>query len=324
MPKVSVIIPVYSVEPYIAKCARSLFTQTLDDIEYLFINDCTPDKSIAVIQKILAEEFPHRKSHVKIINMMQNSGQAKVRETGIRHATGDFIINCDSDDWVEKDADEKMYSCAIRNSAEMVFCDYYDTNGTVSFKKIQRASWDNKELLLGEFIRGSVKGSLCTVMVKKALFNNPIFTFPKGDMIEDVTMIVQLLYFSNVIVHLNEHLYYYYSNSCSITHTITKYMCRKRYQDSVENTLLIESFLHKTGIRCKYKKDITLRKIDAMSQLNPCLQDMDYLKLWRHTFNGLTEDIVSHTEKKIIIKYLLTYIGLYPIWHKLRGYKFAN
>lgn len=54
MPKVSVIVPVYGVEKYIERCARSLFEQTLDDIEYLFIDDCTPDKSIEILKNVLA------------------------------------------------------------------------------------------------------------------------------------------------------------------------------------------------------------------------------------------------------------------------------
>ena len=61
MPKVSVIIPVYGVEKYIERCARSLFKQTLDDIEYLFIDDCTPDDSVDVLRNVL-EEYPNRKS----------------------------------------------------------------------------------------------------------------------------------------------------------------------------------------------------------------------------------------------------------------------
>ena len=60
MPKVSIIIPVYGVEKYIERCSRSLFEQTLDDLEYLFIDDCTPDKSIDVLKNIL-EEYPNRK-----------------------------------------------------------------------------------------------------------------------------------------------------------------------------------------------------------------------------------------------------------------------
>ena len=60
MPKVSVIIPVYGVELYIEKCARSLFGQSLEDMEFIFVDDCTKDNSIHVLKQVL-EEYPYRK-----------------------------------------------------------------------------------------------------------------------------------------------------------------------------------------------------------------------------------------------------------------------
>ena len=68
MPKVSVIVPVYGVEIYIERCARSLFEQTLDDIEYLFIDDCTPDRSIEILKQVL-EDYPQRKTQTIIHRM---------------------------------------------------------------------------------------------------------------------------------------------------------------------------------------------------------------------------------------------------------------
>ena len=97
MIKVSVIIPVYGVEKYIEKCAHSLFRQSLDEIEYLFIDDCTPDNSIAIVKKVL-ESYPNRRGQVVFHKMATNSGQAKVREWGILNAKGEYIANCDSDD----------------------------------------------------------------------------------------------------------------------------------------------------------------------------------------------------------------------------------
>ena len=100
MPKVSVIIPVYGVEKYIERCARSLFEQTLDDIEYLFIDDCTPDRSVEILKQVL-DEYPHRKNQVIIHRMEKNSGQAAVRKWGMLNVAGEYVIHCDSDDWVD-------------------------------------------------------------------------------------------------------------------------------------------------------------------------------------------------------------------------------
>ena len=105
--KVSVVIPVYGVEKYIERCVRTLFGQTLDDMEFIFVNDCTPDCSIDLLCSVL-EEFPQRKEQVRIINQPHNMGAAKAREVGIKAATGEYIIHCDSDDWVDCDMYRQM------------------------------------------------------------------------------------------------------------------------------------------------------------------------------------------------------------------------
>lgn len=66
MLKVSVIVPIYGVEKYIERCARSLFEQTLDDIEYIFVDDCSPDKSIEILNAVIAD-YPQKIPYIKII-----------------------------------------------------------------------------------------------------------------------------------------------------------------------------------------------------------------------------------------------------------------
>ena len=132
MIKVSVCIPVYGVEKYIERCARSLFEQTImDGIEFIFVNDCTKDKSIEILEQVV-EKYPQRKNHVKIINRQRNGGLVAARNTALEHAAGDYIIHCDSDDWVDRDLYEKMYEQAVVSGADLVcapiVCEY--TNGT--------------------------------------------------------------------------------------------------------------------------------------------------------------------------------------------------
>ena len=72
-PKVSVIVPIFKASQYIERCAISLFEQTLDDIEYLFIDDCSPDNSVDMLQAVL-NKYPQRCDYTRIIRMSVNSG----------------------------------------------------------------------------------------------------------------------------------------------------------------------------------------------------------------------------------------------------------
>ena len=122
--KVSVIIPVYGVEQYIERCARSLFEQTMrSGIEFIFVDDCTPDRSIEILRNTLSE-YPERDTQVKILKHSANKGLAATRKTGVYEARGEYIIHCDSDDWVEPDMYRLMYQEAKRTDSDIVVCNY--------------------------------------------------------------------------------------------------------------------------------------------------------------------------------------------------------
>ena len=121
--KVSIVVRVYGVEKYIERCARSLFTQTFGDIEYIFVNDCTKDSSMQVLEFVM-KDYPAR--NVRIINKEKNEGLPQARKTGVLASTGDFIMHIDSDDWVEHDIVEKLYARAMEEVADMVYCDWVE------------------------------------------------------------------------------------------------------------------------------------------------------------------------------------------------------
>lgn len=118
--KLSVCIPVYNVEPYIEKCVRSLFEQTYGDLEFVFIDDCSPDGSFTVLEKVLAD-YPQRRGQIKIVRHQRNSGLIRARQTGIEHASGEYVTHCDPDDWVDRDLYAKMMERAAATEADMVF-----------------------------------------------------------------------------------------------------------------------------------------------------------------------------------------------------------
>ena len=118
--KVSVLVPVYGVEHYIAQCAESLFQQTYDDIEYIFVNDCTKDCSISILEEVL-ERFPKRKPQVTVLHHEQNKGLGAARLTAIQAATGDYLMHVDSDDELPLDA-----VALLAKQAEISGCDIVD------------------------------------------------------------------------------------------------------------------------------------------------------------------------------------------------------
>lgn len=191
MPKVSVVVPVYGVEKYIERCARSLFEQTLDDIEYLFIDDCTPDKSVEILKQVM-EDYPQRKNKVVIHRMEQNLGQAKVRESGMRSATGEYVIHCDSDDWVHPEMYERLYHYAVTGDYDMVWCDYYRSDGKHN-EYIPQKSDTQAVNLVGNMLAGSrsrLIGSVCNRLYKRRLQTGIIY--PKANMNEDLVIVTQL------------------------------------------------------------------------------------------------------------------------------------
>ena len=121
--KVSMVVPVYNAAPFIERCARSLFEQTMDDIEYVFVDDGSTDDGIAKLLSVL-EEYPNRKPNVKIVHHAKNSGTAETRKDGCKSATGEYLIYIDSDDYADLTMAEKMYAKAKESDADMVVCDF--------------------------------------------------------------------------------------------------------------------------------------------------------------------------------------------------------
>ena len=119
----TIIVPVYNVENFIEKCATTLFEQDCENIEYIFVNDCTPDNSIEILKSVI-KKFPDRKNDIKIINKKINERLGQARKTGIENATGEYLIHIDSDDWVEPDMISSLYSKAEEANADIVCCDY--------------------------------------------------------------------------------------------------------------------------------------------------------------------------------------------------------
>ncbi|HFI0040069.1 TPA: glycosyltransferase family 2 protein [Streptococcus suis] len=112
-PLISVIIPIYNVEKYLARCLNSVVHQTYTNLEIILINDGTPDGSVAI-----AEAYQEKDKRIKLLHQ-ENAGLSEARNTGIAAATGDYIAFLDSDDWLELDAYEYLLQLLVAHDADI-------------------------------------------------------------------------------------------------------------------------------------------------------------------------------------------------------------
>lgn len=314
MPKVSIIIPVYGVEKYIERCARSLFEQTLDDIEYLFIDDCTPDKSVEILKRVL-EEYPHRKSQVVIHRMEQNSGQAKVREWGMQNATGEYVIHCDSDDWVDVHMYEKMYKKSVSADYDIVVCDYYESDGISHVRKNEYIS-DKVEETMSSILLKKTHSVLWNKLVKKSIYNNEII-YPIANNAEDYALLVQLAYHSKSFGYVNEPLYFYFYNTSSLTKVMTNENLINRFNQSVSNIGIVESFLRKNQSLAKYSDELDCIKVIEKEILISSSFDKELYKKWAGVYKEIFPRILLNN--KINLRRKLRFIGIkYRIYPLIR------
>lgn len=178
-----------------AKCVRSLFGQSLQQMEFVFVDDCSPDQSIMIMQNILSDEFPHRKSQVKVIRHTKNSGVASARQHGVEAATGEYLIHCDPDDWTELDMYATLSTEALRCDADIVICDFISESIHGSERSVERPhSIQQKDLIsdICGITRTPIYGALWNKLIRRSLLNN--IRFVEGcNYMEDVVYFFTLL-----------------------------------------------------------------------------------------------------------------------------------
>jgi len=204
---VSIIVPVYNVEKYIERCVRSLFEQTMNNIEYIFVDDCSPDKSSTILRQLI-QEYKEKALTVKIITHKQNKGLPSARNSGLALATGDYIFHCDGDDWLEKDAMEKMFKAAQSSKADIVWCDWF-----LSFRNNERTMQQKEKETPMDCIKamlsGRLKYNVWNKLVRRSIYLNHKIIFPDGyGMGEDMTMI-QVFAFAKKVCYVPAALYHY-------------------------------------------------------------------------------------------------------------------
>lgn len=217
--KVSIIIPVYKVEAYIERCAHSIFDQTLESIEFIFVDDCSPDRSIELLKAII-ELYPKRREQVTILKNDTNKGVSFTRNVGLNHASGEYVIHVDSDDWVELTMMEELYTCAVKASLDIVWSDFY-VDFPLNSNKIEYYSQnivENSAECIKAILEGKMHGGLWNKLIKRDLITTQNISFPLGvNMCEDQTFVMLCLIHTDRISHLQKAFYHYVQNNNSLT-----------------------------------------------------------------------------------------------------------
>ena len=209
MPKVSVIVPVYNVEKYLAKCLETLVNQTLSDIEIIVVNDGSPDSSQSIIDAY-ATNYPDKiKAYTK-----ENGGLSDARNFGMKKATGDFIGFVDSDDFVDVTMYEKLYNRAIETESDIVVCahnnvtlDKKNVIKKASLQKVDNPTQFGKSIYENPKILTILKSYAWNKIYKREVIEG--YQFPKGQLFEDSAVVYNIFSSAKKVECVTEPLYYY-------------------------------------------------------------------------------------------------------------------
>lgn len=270
-PDVSVIVPFYKVAPFIRRCATALMEQTAPAVEFIFVDDASPDDSRQILEAVLAC-YPERDA--RIVTHPVNQGLPAARNTGLLQASGRYIWHCDSDDWPEVTMLEKMLAAAKQADADIVYCDFF-----LSFETGERymsnPSFSTGEVLLKKgFLAGSTKYNVWNKLIRKELYDRTGIRFPAGHgMGEDMTVIM-LTTAADKVAHVEEALYHYVKlNANAFSNTFSQ----KHLDDIRFNAARAIAFLEENGIG---ERDIALFKLNT--KLPFLLSgDKEQYRLWK-------------------------------------------
>ncbi|MBQ5691606.1 MAG: glycosyltransferase family 2 protein [Alistipes sp.] len=216
--KISLIVPIYGVEQYICQCAESVLGQTFDDIQFIFVNDGTKDRSMELLEALIEERFSHLKERIVIINK-ENGGLPSARKAGLERAEGEYILFADSDDWLELNAVERVMAEAERTDADLIYFHLVKEygGGKQSVKHERTYTAETKRLWVRNILNYNSYGYTVTKCFRRRLYTDNFVSFPKLGMHEDIYLMSQIIFYAESIAHLPETLYHYRkTNSASM------------------------------------------------------------------------------------------------------------
>lgn len=211
MPLVSIIVPIYNVEQYLAECLDSLVNQTLKDIEIICVNDGSPDNSADIVR-----EYIQADSRIKLIEQ-ENRGLSGARNTGLKVAKGEYVYFMDSDDWLEADAMDICYQVAVTKGVDVVFFDAIafkdgvdddvgdmpdDYNRALALSEVANKRIRAKKLFMQMINNSTMRSSVWLNFIKRKLLLENRLYFEEGLIHEDELFTPQLYALASTMMYI--------------------------------------------------------------------------------------------------------------------------
>lgn len=247
--KISIIIPVYNVEPYIERCFNSVVAQTYNNqqIECLFIDDCSPDNCHTILERKI--EAYQGDIDFKTIRHPENKGLSGARNTGVDSASGEYLYFFDSDDEITPNCIEHLVSLAQKHSQ----CDYVQgsavwisAENTNTFRNTITVNNEIPELINASselqkrmLLFGELPVIACNRLIKKDFILDNNLYFKQGIIHEDEEWNIRAFNKINSISFTQEITYKYYTNECSITLNADKTNSIQSYYESAKTAMRI-------------------------------------------------------------------------------------
>lgn len=245
--KISVLVPIYGTEKFIERCARSIFEQTWENIEAIFVDDCTPDKSIDILRNVV-NDYPKRKPFVKIIRHEKNRGLSAARNTALDNATGDYFMHVDSDDYLEKDAIRQLAEIVSNKPTDIIIFDNY-----VDYPQkevVNHVNYTNRDRYIHDMLMKKRPSSVWNKLYKTDFYKKSGIRSIEGiNYGEDYAVTSRLIFLTNDIFYYPVPLYHYdlgnwesYTKNIRASSVISMYNADCVNVDFFKN---YESFLNK-------------------------------------------------------------------------------
>lgn len=293
-PLVSILVPVYGVEKHIERCAKSLFDQTYSNLEFIFVNDASPDKSVLMLQSVI-KKYPKKNKHITIFHHTKNLGLAATRNTLIANCSGEFVFHIDSDDWLEPNTIELFVKKQIETDADIVTGSFYKheiKNGhEVISKVITTLKGKNREETLKYMLDFCSVVAIWNRLIRKSVYlNNNIKCIEGIDAGEDLMTTPRLVYYSKKVTTCDAITYHY--NRTNDKSYVSLFPTSWEMQLQLINASLLNVSFFKD--KEFYLQEAT--NIQLVKRLRRIL-DINFKNHCRHRYKSIL-DILDNTDRK--------------------------